>query len=121
MILKMPTLVWVSGSELRVTLLGIVCMLWTFSIFLLLLLPGMTKPLQAVDLPSRLLLDSVVCLLRTLVVGMAMHCHTLNTRHTNSVSSLLHCLVKSGAIKGTIVCETVHRRNALQFSIMLYW
>ena len=63
---------------------------------------GMIKPLQAVDLPSRLLLDSVVCLLRTLVVGMSMHCQTLNMRHTHSLPSLLHYVVKSGTRTGTI-------------------
>ncbi|CAI8025922.1 E3 ubiquitin-protein ligase HERC2 [Geodia barretti] len=57
----------------------------------------LSKPLQAPDLPSRLLLDSVVCLLRSVVVGMSMHCHSLNSRHTRSVSSLLHHLLQSGA------------------------
>ena len=70
------------------------------SLFLSACTLGMTKPLQAADLPSRLLLDSVVCLLRTLVVGVAMHCHALSSRLTHSVASLLLHLVKFGARKG---------------------
>ena len=66
------------------------------------LVAGLAKPLQAADLPSRLLLDSVVCLLRSLVVGMAMHCHALSPRHTRSVSSLLHHILKFGTKTGTV-------------------
>jgi E3 ubiquitin-protein ligase HERC2 len=64
------------------------------------------KPLGAPDLPSRLLLDSVVCLLRSLVVGMAVHCQSLAPRHTRSVSSLLHLLLKSGAQTGDQQSQT---------------
>ena len=81
---------------------------------------GLSKPLQAPDLPSRLLLDSVVCLLRTVVVGMAMHCHSLNSRHTRSVSSLLHHLLQSGAKTGTVFspfCDTsLHLSSPSLFS-----
>ena len=69
--------------------------------FLLPLPPGMTKALQAADLPSRLVLDSVVCLLRTLMVGVGVHSDKLSSRATHSVASLLRHLVQCGAVRGT--------------------
>ena len=68
----------------------------------------MMKSMQATDLPSRLLLDSMVCLLRALVVGVAVHCHVLSPRLTRAVTSLLHHLVSCGTTRGSLfVCLVV--------------
>ena len=85
-------------------------------------IPGLTKPLQAADLPSRLLLDSVVCLLRSVVVGLAVHCPSLSSRHTRSVSSLLHHLLKFGTGTGTILPSYLSTTmcRSLSLSISLF-
>ena len=68
--------------------------------------PGMSKQLMAADLPSRLVLDSVLCLLRSLVIGVGVHSHQLNSRTTHSVASLLCHIVQCGTVRGRASCAT---------------
>ena len=81
----------------------------------------MMKSMQATDLPSRLLLDSMVCLLRALVVGVAVHCHVLSPRLTRAVTSLLHHLVSCGTTRGSLfVCLVVWVSCLFVTYIILY-
>lgn len=61
---------------------------------------GMAKGMEADDVPSSLILQSGMCLLQSLVVGVGVHTGQLNSRTTASVASLMHHIVQCGKKKG---------------------
>ena len=72
---------------------------------------GMAKTLTAQDIPSALIFQSSVCLLRCLVVCVGISSDQLHHRTTSSLSSMLHHIVHCAKKKGTYVhyCMCVQR------------
>lgn len=61
---------------------------------------GMAKSLAAEDIPSALIFQSSVCLLRCLVVCVGINSDQLHHKTTTSLSSMLHHIVHCAKKKG---------------------
>ena len=67
---------------------------------------GMARGMEGADAPTSLILQSGVCLLQSLVVGVGLHAGQLHPRTTTSVATLMHHIVQCGKKKGTLLPYT---------------
>ena len=65
---------------------------------------GMPTPYPAEDMATSLLLQSSVCLLRSVVVAVGVHCKELPASSLGVLSKLLHYIMQCGKDMGMFVC-----------------
>ena len=78
---------------------------------------GMAKILAAEDVPSALIFQSSVCLLRCLVVCVGINSDQLHHKTTSSLSSMLHHIVHCAKKKG----KTINYHLALCVELPIFF